>query len=59
MEADRVRITQVISNLLPNALKFTAEGTISIVSNVNDNEAITTIQDTGQGIDPDYSQVLD
>lgn len=53
VKADRIRITQVISNLLSNALKFTAEGTISIVSNVNGNEAITTIQDTGQGIDPD------
>ena len=53
MEADKIRITQVISNLLSNALKFTAEGTISIVSSVNGNEAIITIHDTGQGIDPD------
>ena len=53
LKADRIRIIQVISNLLSNALKFTAEGTISIVSNVNDNEAIITIHDTGQGIDPD------
>jgi signal transduction histidine kinase len=53
VKADRIRVTQVISNLLSNALKFTAEGTISIVSNVNDNEAIITIRDTGQGIDPD------
>jgi signal transduction histidine kinase len=53
VKADRIRITQVISNLLSNALKFTAEGTISIVSSVNGNEAIITIHDTGQGIDPD------
>ena len=28
VEADKIRITQVVSNLLSNALKFTAEGTI-------------------------------
>ena len=28
VKADKIRITQVVSNLLSNALKFTAEGTI-------------------------------
>jgi two-component system, OmpR family, sensor histidine kinase VicK len=59
IEADKLRIYQVISNLLKNAVKFTNEGgTISIttdVSNTNtDNgkgeEVIVKIKDTGIGI---------
>jgi signal transduction histidine kinase len=59
IEADKLRIYQVISNLLNNAVKFTNEGgTISIttdVSNTNtDNgkgeEVIVKIKDTGIGI---------
>jgi signal transduction histidine kinase len=52
-------VSQVISNLLSNAAKFTPEGTISIVSDLNgnqdnkNNEAIINVKDNGQGIDPD------
>jgi signal transduction histidine kinase len=59
IEADRIRLSQVISNLLDNAIKFTKEeGTISIVvekkkdSNNNNKEVvIVNIKDTGFGID--------
>jgi len=61
IEADRTRLSQVISNLLDNAIKFTREdeGTISIEvekkkdSNNNDNKevVIVSIKDTGSGID--------
>jgi signal transduction histidine kinase len=53
VEADKVRITQVIDNLLSNALKFTNEGTISISVESNGKEAVVSIKDNGQGIDPD------
>ncbi|MGH9985815.1 MAG: sensor histidine kinase [Nitrososphaeraceae archaeon] len=48
------KITQVVSNLLGNAVKFTKDGTISIKVSTNkeSNEAIICIKDTGQGIDP-------
>jgi signal transduction histidine kinase len=55
VEADRTRVTQIISNLLSNALKFTKEGSISVVSRANDdnnNEAVVSVKDTGQGIEP-------
>ena len=52
LEADRSRITQVISNLVGNAIKFTTEGTISISTQRKDNnQVIVSIKDTGSGID--------
>jgi signal transduction histidine kinase len=65
LEADKERISQVISNLLSNALKATNKGFIYIISNVsgdsnnndndndNDKMAIISVKDTGQGIAPD------
>jgi signal transduction histidine kinase len=53
IEGDKDRITQVIDNLLSNALKFTNEGTISISIDINDTEAVVNVRDNGQGIDPD------
>ena len=39
IEANKVRIMQVIDNLLSNALKFTKEGTISLSVESNDRKA--------------------
>jgi two-component system, OmpR family, sensor histidine kinase VicK len=57
IEADKVRISQVISNLLRNALKFTNEGdliNVTIYTKDTDirREVIVKISDTGSGIDP-------
>jgi two-component system, OmpR family, sensor histidine kinase VicK len=54
VEADRLRLYQVIANLISNAIKFTKEGTISIsVSMKNNNkELMITVTDDGTGIDP-------
>jgi signal transduction histidine kinase len=50
---DKARITQVISNLIDNAIKFTKEGFISISTELIDSDHIlVSITDTGQGIDP-------
>jgi signal transduction histidine kinase len=58
LEGDKGRITQVISNLLNNAIKFTKEGNISIHVNkkekgntLNKEEVVVSIKDTGTGID--------
>ena len=53
IEADKGRINQVISNLLNNAIKFTNEGTVSIIAVVvpKNNEIVVNISDTGAGID--------
>jgi two-component system, OmpR family, sensor histidine kinase VicK len=65
IEADRGRITQVLSNLLNNAIKFASEkkerGQVVFVSTVADfdsknndcGEIIVSIKDSGEGIHPD------
>jgi signal transduction histidine kinase len=54
VEADRGRISQVVSNLLSNALKFTEEGSILTTSEIKDDNKkaiVVSVKDTGAGID--------
>jgi signal transduction histidine kinase len=56
LEGDKRRISQVIYNLLHNAIKFTNEGsiTISVKRKIDDNKVIVvSVEDTGKGIDPE------
>ena len=53
IEADKGRLTQVISNLLDNAIKFTKKGTIFITSEKKDNHVIVSVKDSGDGIHPE------
>ena len=57
VDADKDRITQVISNLIGNAIKFTSNqeegGSVSVTLEENHNnleEVIVNIRDTGEGI---------
>ena len=64
LNVDKSRITEVLSNLLINAVKFTSKGTITISvelqsenkdnnldSDKNNKLVIVNVQDTGKGID--------
>lgn len=51
VEVDKTRLSQVIYNLLANSIKFTEKGTISVLLEKGENEAIITIKDSGKGID--------
>lgn len=51
VEGDKGRISQVISNILSNATKFTTDGSISIKSEKSNNQVIISVKDTGKGID--------
>jgi signal transduction histidine kinase len=55
VNADKGRVTQVLSNILDNALKFTKEGDIIIkTKKIKENEEImVSIKDSGTGIDPE------
>ena len=60
IEADRNRLSEVIHNLLHNAIKFTKEGSITVIverkkDNINGKykEILVSIKDTGTGIHPE------
>jgi signal transduction histidine kinase len=61
INADKVRISEVISNLLGNAIKFTtkeAGRNITIKAEKKNNEANVSIKDTGSGINPEIKPKL-
>lgn len=52
--ADKLRITEVLTNLLANAISYTSPGgTVTISFEYFNNEVITHITDTGEGIPPE------
>jgi two-component system, OmpR family, sensor histidine kinase VicK len=57
IKADKGRLSQVVSNLLSNAIEFTVKGTILVsieqdkISNNNNKTVIVSVKDSGQGID--------
>ena len=58
LTADRVKVKQVLYNLISNAIKFTPEGgSISVTAQrekINDEDAVRfAVKDTGVGIPPD------
>jgi two-component system, OmpR family, sensor histidine kinase VicK len=57
LEGDKRRISQVIYNLLHNAIKFTNEGSITISVKRKD-VIVISVKDTGTGIDPEIMPKL-
>jgi two-component system, OmpR family, sensor histidine kinase VicK len=54
VNADKARVTQVISNLLTNAISFTqGGGLISIMADSKNDQALISIRDTGSGLSPE------
>ena len=54
VEADKIRLYQVITNLLNNAVKFTKEGAISVDTKIRDNnKVVVSVKDIGTGIHPE------
>lgn len=53
--ADKEKIFEVFANLVNNAIKFTKQGTITIILKraYKTNQATVTIKDSGPGIDPE------
>ena len=51
---DRVRLAQIIDNLLMNAIKFTPDdGRVSVDVSVEGEDAVVRVRDTGVGIAPE------
>src|SRR5947199_9147218 len=47
---DARRLSQVLMNLVGNALKFTDEGEVAIGARAEDGPFVLTVRDTGRGI---------
>jgi len=57
--ADRVRLKQVLYNLLSNALKFTPEnGTVEVSCYEYGGSICTSVRDTGIGISPENREMI-
>lgn len=50
LEFDRDTITQVLTNIVSNAIKFTEKGGITITSGIKENALSVCVQDTGIGV---------
>lgn len=48
--ADEQRLTQILFNLLHNAIKFTDEGVIEVTASLNGEQVVIHVSDTGRGI---------
>jgi len=51
VKADRIRVAEIIDNLITNAFKYTVKGHVHIKLAYFNEELILTIEDTGIGID--------
>ena len=50
---DERRLTQVLMNLVSNAIKFTEAGAVAIRAKVEDGSFVVAVSDTGVGIAPE------
>ena len=56
---DRYSITKIIDHLIDNAIKFTPEGSVKIISKRSDKDSLSIIiEDTGIGMSKEYQKEL-
>lgn len=58
IETDRLRLDQILRNLLSNALKFTKKGSVSLSAKKEKDQLAFRIKDTGIGIPKDKQQTI-
>lgn len=57
---DRLRVKQILTNLVGNALKFTETGSVNLKITLDEdgNSLQISVSDTGRGVDSDMQQLL-
>jgi CheY-like chemotaxis protein len=58
VHGDELRITQILSNFLSNAVKFTDAGQVVVDVSRNDEGVLFAVRDTGIGFSPEVGQRL-
>lgn len=58
VEADRTRLRQVLWNIMGNAIKFTEKGSVTLGMEIEKNELLVSIRDTGIGIKPEDISIV-
>ena len=58
LEADRTRLTQILNNLVSNAIKFTDEGGVTLKASHVDGMLRVTVQDTGIGLSQENMTII-
>jgi signal transduction histidine kinase/HAMP domain-containing protein len=53
LESDEIRVSQILQNLIANAVKFTASGSVAVSANSHGGNVSVIIADTGIGIADD------
>ncbi|MCD8203329.1 MAG: ATP-binding protein, partial [Prevotella sp.] len=56
LRGDALRISQILENLLSNALKYTSEGKVSVTAFVKGGKLCMNVADTGQGMTKEESE---
>src|SRR5690349_19534784 len=54
LESDRSKLSQILRNLVSNALKFTEEGSVSVELEEEGPDVVIRVTDTGIGIAPEH-----
>ncbi|HEY8894912.1 MAG TPA: ATP-binding protein, partial [Niastella sp.] len=58
IETDRMRLNQILRNLLSNALKFTKKGSVKLIIQKKGNDFWFTVKDTGIGIPHEKQAII-
>jgi signal transduction histidine kinase len=58
IESDRIIISQILSNLISNAVNFTEQGVIEIKCKSDKNNFIIEVIDSGKGVSPEKQDII-
>lgn len=58
MNTDALRLRQIVTNLVGNAIKFTDTGKVAVRAQLSNNDLVIDVKDTGIGIDADQQDTI-